>query len=173
MANNENLKNIELSHEEAARNGKKGGIASGESRRLNKRLANLTKHTNRLSLTKHKRMFRKLWKVKKGYASKDGKLVTEEDVKEEIRDIIENMRIIKDCGSDVLNIVAIANSPYLAISKPEVVIKAQAELWDRREGKSIQSIFTTGSEVRKTIVLTEKELEEEEKSMLKEFEDEE
>lgn len=174
MTNNKNLLNgkdtqfSSLNGEGTARN---AGIASGEARRLNKRLANLTKYTDRQTLTKHKRKLRKLWKVRNKGFIEGYKEITGEQVREEIADIIENMRIIKDCGGDVLNIVAIANSPYLAISKPEVVIKAQAELWDRQEGKAIQKIETAGSELRKTILVTKEELEEEEKEMLKEFED--
>lgn len=171
MANEENLKpkDSNQSQEEAKRNGKKGGIASGEARRLNARLANLTKHTDRLSLTKLKRKLRKLWKVRKdGFKEGDTKIAGEQ-VRDEIRDIIENIRIVKDCGGDVLNIVAIANNPYLAVSKPEVVIKAQSELWDRTEGKAIQSVVTTGSRIRETVVVTQEELDEEALRMQEEF----
>ncbi len=147
MANNENLKSIgDRTTSEQQEITKKGGIASGEARRLNARLANLTKYTDRLSLTKHKRKLRKLWKVRKNGFIEGDKKITGEQVRDEIRDIIENMRIIKDCGGDVLNIVAIANSPYLAVSKPEVVIKAQSELWDRQEGKPKQSTELTVKE---------------------------
>lgn len=162
MANNPNHMDNLTPFEESKRDrsvkaGEKGGIASGEARRLNKRLANLTKYTDRQTLTKHKRKLRKLWKVRnKGFIEGD-KEITGEQVREEIADIIENMRIIKDCGGDVLNIVAIANSPYLAISKPGVVIKAQAELWDRQEGKATQNIVNSGSIETKTIYIKEKE----------------
>lgn len=36
--NNDNLRNIKLSHDEAVTNGRKGGIASGEARRRNRTL---------------------------------------------------------------------------------------------------------------------------------------
>ena len=38
MANEQNLRPIELSHEEATRNGRKGGKASGEARRERRRM---------------------------------------------------------------------------------------------------------------------------------------
>lgn len=41
MANKQNLKPIKLSHDEAVKNGRAGGIASGEARRRNKALREL------------------------------------------------------------------------------------------------------------------------------------
>ena len=43
MANEQNLRPIELSHEEATRNGRKGGIASGEARRERKKMQELAR----------------------------------------------------------------------------------------------------------------------------------
>jgi len=45
-------------------------------------------------------------------------------------------------------------------------------VWDRREGKSIQQVVTTGSEIRTTTIVTQEELEAEKKEMFKELENE-
>lgn len=172
MANNpkhmDNLKNIEQSNDEATMNGRKGGIANGKAQRLNIRLAKAAKYIDKQNLRQDKRAFKNAWKIRHIMAITSKK----EELYEELKTLIEKMRMIRDCGSDSLAVLAIANNPLLAISKPEVVIKAQSEVWDRTEGKAVQSIVTTDSTIRKTKVVSEEDIKKEKEAMSKGFGDE-
>lgn len=110
----------------ASINGAKGGRAAGRANKLNKRLAKAASFIDKQNLRKDKKDFKLLWKSREL-----------EEVRESLKVLIEKMRIIRYCGSDALTVLAIANNPLLALTKPEVVIKAQAEVWDRREGKAL------------------------------------
>ncbi len=142
---------------------RKGGVAKGKADRLNTRLLKAATFIDRQNLRKDKKDFKLLWK------SRNMKHEKQDEIRESLKVLIEKMRMIRYCGSDSLAILAIANNPLLALTKPEVVIKAQAELWDRTEGKAIQSVVTTGSNIREKIVVTQEELDEEAKRMQEEF----
>ncbi len=157
MANNPNhMDNLTSSDgfttDTASINGKKGAIAKGRADRLNVRLAKAASFIDKQNLRKDKRDFRLLWKKRNtGMIESpiNNDLRTQGELRIELREdlkiLIEKMRIIRYCGSDALTVLAIANNPLLALTKPEVVIKAQAEVWDRREGKSVQESKLSGS----------------------------
>ena len=52
--NNENLKKINLTHDEATRNGKKGGEASGKARRKKKQMKDMFEYILQLDVTDEK-----------------------------------------------------------------------------------------------------------------------
>ena len=138
--------------EEQVITARKGGVAKGKADRLNVRLAKAASFIDKQNLRKDKRDFRLLWKKRNSGIIENttqNELVTQEELREELREnlkiLIEKMRIIRYCGSDALTVLAIANNPLLALTKPEVVIKAQAEVWDRREGKAVQESKLSGS----------------------------
>jgi len=177
MANNPNLsedgKNTQFNNRtgiELASNGKKGGIASGKARRLNARIAKAIKYRDNQNLKQDKIDFRKAWKLRHRQVGKDNI----EEFREDLRVLIEKIRMIQDCGQDVFNIISIADDPVLMKTKPEVVIKAQSELWDREEGKPQQSIVTTGSSsiIREKVAFTQKQMEDMKAKMHREFDEE-
>lgn len=144
MANNENLTPFnESKREESVTAGKKGGIASGKARRERKEYAEQLKIVIELGTE------RALELAKEANNDKVIKMIEEGGLL-----AFEHLNILMDQSN-----------------KPEVRLKALDMMIDRLEGKPIQSVVTTGSTIKETIVVTKEELEAEEKAMSEEFSD--
>jgi len=163
MANNENLRPIkkgELSKEEAKSRGSLGGKNSVRSRRANKNLAERIKLALTISTNENLKVLKK--SIRELLPNRHKK-----ENKESLKTLLAQARVMKDCGIDVYNMIKIAQAP----ETQEIALKATNSLWDREEGKAIQSVITTGSTVKEKVVVTQEELDKEAADMKKGFED--
>lgn len=148
MANESNLiPKTTLSKEEAKAMGRKGGLASVASRRAKKNLSEriklaLTISTNE-NLKSIKREIKDCWPNRR---MKDNKTL--------LKTLIAQAKTIRECGIDVYNILKIAERP----ESQEIGMKAASMLWDREEGKPVQSqnVNHAGEIKGKTIFVEEK-----------------
>lgn len=155
MAEKDLIPTSKRTKEEAKELGRLGGIASGKSRRAKKSLSDRIKLALQISTNEKLKGLRK--RIREALPNRhiSGN-------REALKTLLAQARVMKDCGVDVYNILKIAEAP----ETQEMALKATNALWDREEGKAIQKVESnTTSEVKNTVVITEKELEEAKKQL--------
>lgn len=128
------IPNSERTPEQLREQTRRGGIASGKSRRANKSLSEriklaLTISTNE-NLKSLKRQIKEIWPNRE---STKTRAIGQK--REKIKTLLAQARTIRDCGMDVYQILKIAENP----ESQDVAMRATNALWDREEGKAKQS----------------------------------
>lgn len=148
MANERNLiPNNKRTPKELRENARKGGIKSGQSRRAKKNLSERIKLALTISTNENlkciKREIKQYWPNRRM-----------EEKRVLLRTLIAQAKTIRECGVDVYNILKIAEQPHTQ----EIGLRAASILWDREEGKPIQSsnVNHAGEIKGKTIFVEEK-----------------
>jgi len=136
--NDENLIPFnELTEKEARILSRRGGIASGKSRRASKTLAQRIKLALTISTNENLRdckvRIRELWPNR-----------SLPDNKKQLRIVLAQSRTIRDCGIDVYNVLKVAQAP----ETQEIALKAANILWDREEGKPNQTLDVSTEDKR-------------------------
>ncbi len=128
MSENNLIPIANRSTEEVREIGRKGGINSGKSRRAKKSLSDRIKLALQISTNENlkslKREIRKLWPSRNLH-----------DQKQNLKVILAQYRVIKDCGIDVYKVLRIAEAP----DSQQIGLNAANALWDREEGKPNQT----------------------------------
>lgn len=128
------IPNSERTPEQLRAQTRKGGIASGKSRRANKSLSERIKLALTISTNENikalKRQIRETWPNRE---STKGRAISPN--REKIKTLIAQAKTIRECGIDVYNILKIAERP----ESQDVAMRATNALWDREEGKAKQS----------------------------------
>lgn len=141
--------------EEQRRITRMGGIASGKSRRDKKSLSDRIKLALKISTNENLKVIKK--QIREVLPNRN-----KANNKEVLKTLLAQARVMKDCGVDVYNILKIAESP----ETQEMALKATNALWDREEGKAIQSIVSNNStEVKNTVLVTKEEIADEVSNM--------
>jgi len=153
------IPNSERTPQQLKEQTRRGGIASGKSRRAKKTLSDriklaLTISTNE-NLKALKRQIREVLPNRHIIANR-----------ELIKTYLAQARTIRDCGVDVYNLLRIAQAP----ESQEIALKATNALWDREVGKPMQEIQSSNTqEIKNTTIVTKEELEDKRKRMKEEL----